>query len=126
MDRKYVLTALGYGVLGMALGVYMGISQNHAQHVTHAHILLLGMVVSFIYAIIHKLWITDGTTTLSRVQYYCHQVGILVMFIGLFCFYQGLLPGEKIGPVLSLASVVVFAGVVLMKVLFIKSTRKAG
>ncbi len=46
MHRQYVITALGYGLLGLLLGIYMAHSQNHLQHVTHAHIMLIGFVVS--------------------------------------------------------------------------------
>lgn len=124
MDRKYVLTALGYGIIGMGLGLYMSLTHNPSQHVTHAHILLLGFVVSFIYALIHKLWILDSDGLLAKLQYYAHQVGSAVLFVGLFCFYDGILPGEKIGPVLGMASMVIFLGVILMKVMFIKAPRQ--
>ena len=46
MDRKYVLTGLGYALLGLLLGIHMAATKNHGQLVTHAHIMLLGFVVS--------------------------------------------------------------------------------
>ncbi len=121
MDRKFVMTALGYAILGLALGIFMAASKNHGQLVTHAHIMLLGFVVSFIYGLCHKLWLTNSNSTLSRLQFYIHQIGTLVLLVGLFLYYGKFVSEKAIDPVLAVSSIVVFVGVVLMKVLFIKS-----
>lgn len=123
MDRKFALTALGYAIVGMALGIYMAASKHHGQHVTHAHILLIGFVVSFVYALCHKLWLQNSTTKLAMVQFYVHQLGSILLFIGLFLLYGDFIKEETIEPVLSLGSITVFAGVVMMKILFIRSPK---
>jgi hypothetical protein len=123
MDRKYVTTALGYGLLGMLLGIYMAASKNHIQHVTHAHILLIGFVVSFIYAVIYKLWLTGSTGMIGKVQYWAHQVGTAVIVIGLFLLYGGYAPESALGPVLGIASLAVLTGILLMKVMYLKAVR---
>ena len=125
MDKKFVLTALGYAIVGMALGIFMAASKNHGQHVTHAHIMLIGFVVSFIYALCHKLWLNNATTKLAKAQYYVHQVGTLVVLIGLFLFYGNFVTLETIDPVLAASSITVFVGMVMMKILFIKSMKGA-
>lgn len=125
MDRKFMMTALGYAIVGLALGVYMGMSQNHGQMVTHAHIMLVGFVVSFVYAVCHKLWLNNAQSTLASVQFHIHQAGSLVMFIGLFLLYGRIMPEESVGPVLGIASITVLVGMVLMKVLFLKSAKNA-
>ena len=43
MDRKFVISALCYAMLGMLLGIYMAATQDHGQFVTHAHIMLVGL-----------------------------------------------------------------------------------
>lgn len=124
MDRKFILTALGYAILGMILGIYMAASQNHGQFVTHAHILLAGFVVSFIYGLCHKLWLDNNVSALSRVQYYMHQTGVAVLSLGLFMFYGGYASPQLLEPVMAVASVAILIGMILMKVLFIKSSRQ--
>lgn len=42
MERKFVLTGLGYAILGLVLGLFMAASKNHQQLVTHAYIMLIG------------------------------------------------------------------------------------
>ena len=124
MDKKFVLTGLGYAILGLALGIFMAASKDHGQLVTHAHIMLIGFVVSFIYGLCHKLWLNNSTSKLAVTQYYVHQVGTLVILIGLFLYYGKFVSIETIDPVLAISSIAVFAGMVMMKVLFIKSLKE--
>jgi len=121
MDRKYVLTALGYGLLGLLLGMYMAHSKNHTQVVTHAHIMLVGLVVSFIYAVCYKLWLPKPPAKLSTIQFYTHQFGTLVMLIALFLLFGGLVAENILGPILGISTLAVFISMLLMKVMFIKS-----
>jgi hypothetical protein len=119
-DRKYLVWALAYVALGMGLGIYMAASHNHAQHVTHAHILLVGFVVSFIYAVIHKLWLGEKASLLAKVQLVVHQAGALMMFSGLFLLYGGLVPEAQIEAVLAPSTIIVFTGALLMIVMVLK------
>ena len=121
MDRKFVLTGLGYAILGLMLGIYMAASKNHGHMVTHAHIMLVGFVVSFVYGLCHKLWLGNTTSRLAVIQFYIHQVGSAALFVGLFLMYGNFVAVDVIDPVLAVASVIVFVGLVLMKVLFIQS-----
>jgi hypothetical protein len=124
MDRKFVLTGLGYAIVGLALGIFMAASKDHGHLVTHAHIMLVGFVVSFIYGLCHKLWLNNTTSKLAVAQFYIHQVGTFFLVTGLFLYYGKFVDAETIDPALAVASIIVFIGVVLMKVLFIKSTKK--
>ena len=121
MDRKFAITGLIYAVLGMLLGIVMAATHNHSQLVTHAHIMLLGFVVTFIYALCHKLWLTNGHGILARVQFYLHQVGVLAMLSGLFLLYGKFASGEQLEPLLSGGSLLVLVALIAMVYLFIRS-----
>ncbi len=123
MDKKYLMTAFGYAILGMLLGIYMAASKNHIQHVTHAHILLIGFVVTFAYAVCYKLWLSGPIGRLGQIQFYCHQLGTLVIVICLFLLYGRHVSDAILGPILGVASIAVLAGVVLMKVKLIKAEK---
>ncbi|MDX1635220.1 MAG: hypothetical protein R3280_11310 [Marinobacter sp.] len=114
LDRKYLICGLVYALAGMGLGIFMAKTANIGQHVTHAHIMLVGFAVSLIYAIIYKLWLVNANRRLAVLQFFTHQVGSLVMFVGLFLLYGGYMPEAQIGPVLGLASFAVLTGVVLI------------
>lgn len=125
MDRKFILTGLGYAILGLALGLYMGMSKDHGQLVTHAHIMLVGFVVSMVYAIMHKLWLNQAAASLARVQYFLHQIGTAGMTLGLFLLYGQFVAENIAGPILGIFSLAVFVGMVLMKVMYLKSSKSA-
>ena len=123
MDRKFVSIGLIYAVIGIALGIFMAATHDYGQHVTHAHIMLVGFVVSFIYGLCHKLWLNNTTSKLAVAQFYIHQVGVAVLVTGLFLLYGNFVALETIDPVLALASITVFVGVILMNVLFYQSSK---
>ena len=123
MDRKFILTSFGYAIIGLALGIFMAASKNHGQLVTHAHIMLIGFVVSFIYGLCHKLWLNNIISPLSKLQFYFHQAGTIGVVIGLFLLYGNFVAVEAVDPVLAISSIAVLIGMVLMKVLFIQSTK---
>lgn len=122
-DRKFLVWALSYAVAGMCLGIFMAASHNHGQHVTHAHIMLVGFVVSLIYGVIHRLWLGQnlGTPQLARLQFYSHHAGALAMFTGLLLLYGGVVPEASIEPLLSVASLTVLSAAVMMLVMAVKS-----
>lgn len=120
MDRKYPIAALAYALIGLALGIYMASSHNHVHRVTHAHILLVGFVLSFVYGIIHKLWIVRTSTLLSMAQFMFHQLGAAVLLAGLFLLYGNILPESMIGPFMGIASICVLIGMALMLVMVLK------
>lgn len=120
-DRKFLRWALAYAIAGMALGAFMGATQDHSQHVTHAHILLVGFVTSLAYGIIHKLWLAQVSPGLAKIQFMLHQAGALVMFTGLLLLFGHALPVEQLDPLLGLASLIVLGAAVLMLVMINKS-----
>jgi len=52
LDRRFLVCGLAYAIFGMCVGIYMAASKDHSEFVAHAHILLVGFVVSFITAMI--------------------------------------------------------------------------
>ena len=121
MDRKYLMTAFGYAILGVALGIHMAATHNHGQLVTHAHTMLIGFLVSFSYALCHKLWLNEPNNKLALAQFYTHQVGTLGVVVGLYLQYGNIVPMKTIDPFLAISSITVFISLVLMKILIIKS-----
>ena len=123
-DRKYLTFALGYAILGMCVGIYMASSMNHGQHVAHAHILLVGFVVSFVYGIIHKLWLDQPNKTVAQAQFVLHQAAAFVMFSGLVLLYGNVFPEPTIGPILGASSVGVLLGALLMFYMVLRSGKR--
>lgn len=121
-DRKYLVWGLAYAAAGMGLGIFMAASHNHGQHITHAHINLVGFVVSLIYGVIHKLWLGEKTPGLAKAQFIVHQTGAVAMFVGLFMLYGDILPEAQLEPILSLSTIAVLLGALLMLFMVLKTS----
>jgi hypothetical protein len=119
LDRKFLLCSLLYVVFGLCVGIYMAASKNHGEYVAHAHILLVGFVLSLIYGLVHKLWIDAENRPMAAAQFYLHQLSALVMSVGLLLYYGGLYQ-ETVDPILAVASFGVLAGALLMTYLVIR------
>lgn len=120
-DRAFLIFALCYAAAGMALGIYMGASQNHGQFVTHAHVMLVGFVTSLIYAVIHRLWLTAPSRALATIQFVLHQAGSLAMFVGLYMLSGNMLAEDHAAPLMIPATLAVILGVLLMLVMVLQA-----
>ena len=120
-DRAFLIFALCYAAAGMALGIYMGASQNHGQFVTHAHVMLVGFVTSLIYAVIHRLWLTAPSRTIATVQFILHQAGSLAMFVGLYMLSGNMLAEDHAAPLMVPATLAVILGALLMLVMVLQA-----
>ena len=117
-DRKFLLCSLAYAIAGMGIGIYMAASQNHSWFIAHAHILLVGFVLSFVYALIHRLWVAAGGTVPS-VQFWLHNAAAVVMGIGLLTWYGGVQP-PALEKILAASSIAVLAAALLMVYMVVK------
>lgn len=114
LDRRFLIWALVYAAVGMALGLYMAAARNHSELVTHAHILLVGFVLSLIYGLIHKLWLNKLNRTVANIQFVLHQAAAATVSVGLFLLYGSMVPEPTLAPVLGTASAGVLLGMLLM------------
>ena len=75
IDRKFLLCGFAYAIAGMGLGIYMAASKNHALFIAHAHILLVGFVLSFIYALV----LTPAVNVVPGAVIRARPIGVLLM-----------------------------------------------
>lgn len=113
VEKLHIIIGLVYALAGMVLGMVMAESGDHTQHVTHAHALLVGFVVSAVYAILYRVWgLAQGL--LALIQFALHHIGAIIMVIGLYMLYGAIMPEEQIGPILGIAGALVIASTALM------------
>ena len=122
-DRRFLIWGLSYAVLGLSLGIYMAASNNHGELVTHAHILMIGFLLSLIYALIHRLWLENPNRTVANLQFILHQAAAITVSAGLFLIFGGWVAEATLGPVLGVASAGVLLGMLLMLFMVVRSGR---
>lgn len=112
--RWHLLFALIFAVLGMCMGIYMAVSQDHTLHPAHAHILLIGFVISALYAMIYRLWVTRARRVTAMVQTGLHELGAVLLGGSLTLLYGGVVPEPALGPFLGVGAISVLTAVVMM------------
>jgi cbb3-type cytochrome oxidase subunit 1 len=110
---RFFASAIVYIILGMALGLVMGITQDHAQMPTHAHILVVGWVTFAIYGFFYHTFPEAARNRLANVHFWLAEISLVVLLIGLALIFGGRPetgdPFAAIGSIGVLASTVLFA-----------------
>jgi hypothetical protein len=120
IDRAYVAIALLWAVVGMLLGLYMGIAEDHTLLTVHVAMMLSGFVTSALYGVLYRLWPAMKKSPLALAQFWISAIGVAVLIIGsYFLVTRGSIPLAAVG---SLAMIV---GAALMAWLFIAQGREA-
>lgn len=109
--RNFFTLAIIFALCGMALGIHMGMSGDHSQAPTHAHIMLAGWVTSAIFAFFYHLFPAAGDRTLATVHFWLTTVSVIGLVVSLYFLMAG---NESMEPVLGIASI----GFLLAMILF--------
>ena len=108
--RNFFTMAVIYSLVGMTLGLSMAMSQDHSQLPTHAHIMVLGWVMSAVFAFFYHLVPTAQASRLATIHFWLAAISSLGMFIGLFVLYGG---NPAIEPMLGVSAMAYFVATVL-------------
>jgi cbb3-type cytochrome oxidase subunit 1 len=116
--KRWLFAAVIYLCVGVTMGVYMGASHDHSLFPVHAHINLLGWVSLALIGVIYHFFPLAGASRLATVQFWLHNVALVVMMTALGLYLKG---NAALGPVIAagsmglLAAVFLFAGNVLVR-----------
>lgn len=116
ISRLYFITAICFLVAGIVVGLKMSIAHDYAATGAHAHINLLGWVTMSIFGTFHALNPRGAATRLATAQYYVYTGGVLVMTPALYLLLTG---DPSFEPVVAVASLVVFVGVLMFAAIII-------
>jgi|SRR5688572_13214006 cbb3-type cytochrome oxidase subunit 1 len=114
--RNFFTLAIIFSVLGMMLGLSMAMSHDHAQMPTHAHIMVLGWVMSSIFAFFYHLVPAARSSRLAIVHFWLSALSSIGLVIGLFLLYGGNPSAEPIAAICSMgffAATLLFAFIAL-------------
>ena len=110
IGKAFFASALVYSVMGMLLGLHMGISKNHAQMPTHAHILVIGWLSFAVFGFFYAHYGNTVSKVLARLHLWLAQVSLAALVIGLWLLYSG---QPQYEPMVALSSVVYAASFLL-------------
>jgi hypothetical protein len=108
--RNFFTIAVIYSLVGMSLGLSMAMSHDHSQLPTHAHIMVVGWLMSAVFAVFYHLVPSAGASMLGKVHFWFAALSSLGMFMGLFVLYGG---NPAIEPLLGASAMAYFVSTVL-------------
>jgi cbb3-type cytochrome oxidase subunit 1 len=110
---RFFASALIYAVLGMMLGLFMGMTQDHSQMPTHAHFVLIGWVTFAIYGFFYHAFPSAAVNRLANAHFWMAEISLVVLLAGLFAIFGGKPdlgePFAAIGSIGILLSMILFA-----------------
>jgi hypothetical protein len=83
IDALYLALGATYLVIGMALGIHMGASQDFLFAPLHAHINLVGFTAHAIFGMAYKLWPGMKVGILAMVHGWLYAISAPLFMIGL-------------------------------------------
>jgi cbb3-type cytochrome oxidase subunit 1 len=108
--RNFFTMAVIYSIVGMMLGLSMAMSHDHSQLPTHAHIMVLGWVMSAVFAFFYHLVPAARASRLASIHFWLAAISSIGMVVGLFVLYGG---NPSIEPLLAISALAYFAATLL-------------
>ena len=109
-----------YLVTGIAIGIYMSITQDFAIIPVHAHINLIGWVSLSLAALIYKAYPAAGASPLATAHFWL-QIPALPLLTGTLYFY--LRGNTALDPLLGIGSLAILGGVVALALNVFRNVR---
>ncbi|MBI3710964.1 MAG: hypothetical protein HY246_25245 [Proteobacteria bacterium] len=114
--------AVLFVIVGMAWGIVMAVSQDHAAMPAHAHLNLLGWVSLFLFGIYYHLHPAIDRGRLAAIQAWVWIVGTAILTVGVGLVRTGTESGE---PIAAAGSIIVFADILLFAWLVFRPAESA-
>lgn len=109
----YILTGLVWLVLGMAFGIWMGITQQFDFANSHAHFNLVGFATSVLFGLIYRGYPGMNQSRLAAVQFWLYEIGAVLLVGG-----KAMVDGGGTDLLVIVGSIVVIVGAILMAWIF--------
>jgi hypothetical protein len=110
LSQRWFLAAVTYFVVGLALGVYMGGSGEHALFSVHSHVSLLGWASMGLTGLVYRSFPAAAQTRLAEWHFWLYQSAVPVMLVAVAALSSGVKAAE---PVAGIASTVTLVSALL-------------
>ncbi|KLK92882.1 hypothetical protein AA309_12235 [Microvirga vignae] len=102
--------AVLFVIAGMAMGIGMAASQNHAIMPAHAHLNLLGWVSLFLFGIYYERRPALNASRMALIQVALWSVGTVIMTIAVAAIHLGYHAAD---PIAAISSIIVLAAMLM-------------
>ena len=115
MAGYFMKAAVIYGIIGFALGVYMGANHEFGFRSIHSHLSLLGWATFAVCAFYYQMVPSAADLTVAKVHFWAANIGLVVLVASLTLLTKGVMgaePGAAIGSTISFAGLAMFLYIV--------------
>jgi hypothetical protein len=120
--------AVVYLMLGVALGIAMGATENFTLRPVHAHLNLLGWTTLALAGLIYSVYPKAATSRLARIHFWLHNLALPVMMGSLAALLLGhteVVPALVMSEFVAAGGVIVFACNIFLNVTPLAAQRDA-
>lgn len=112
--RNFFTLAIVYALCGMALGLFMSISQDHSQMPVHAHTMVAGWLMSAVFGFFYHLFPVARDKLLAKIHFWLTAISGIGLLVGLFFLLGG---NAAIEPLVAMSSMGFYAAMFLFAVI---------
>ena len=120
--RQFFILGIVLGIAGMLLGISMAMSHDHLEMPVHAHTMVVGWLMSAVFGFFYHLFPVARQNKLANIHFWLHAIGIAVLVVSLYFVIAG---NAAVEPITAIASLMVFAGLLLFAWIAIPVVNKA-
>jgi len=110
LSERWILAAITYFLLAVALAVYMGASGDHKLFSVHSHLALLGWASMALTGVLYRLFPAAARGRLAQWHFWLYQLAVPALLVAVAALYSG---QQGAAPLAGIASTVVFVSVLL-------------
>ena len=111
ISRNFMLLGSAFLIVGIVLGMYMGGSGDHSLALSHAHINLLGFVLSAVFALTYKAYPAMAEGRLASIHFWLHLVGAVMVNLLVFLMLAKIITEAAMLPLAPISEFLVLLGV---------------
>jgi hypothetical protein len=111
ISRNFMLLGSAFLIVGIVIGMYMGGSGDHSLALSHAHINLLGFVLSAVFALTYKAYPAMAEGRLASAHFWLHFVGAIMVNLMVFLLLAEIITEAGMVPLAPISEFLVLLGV---------------
>lgn len=111
VSRNFLLLGSVFLIVGIVMGMYMGGSGDHSLAASHAHINLVGFVLSVVFALTYKAYPAMTEERLAGIHFWLHLVGALILNVMLYLLMAEIIAEAAMVPLAPISELLVLLGV---------------
>ena len=112
VSRNFLLLGCAFLIAGLVLGMYMGGSGDHSLAAGHAHINLVGFVLSVVFALTYRAFPAMTEGRLASAHFGLHAVGAAIFNLMLFLLLSERISEAAMAPIAPISEALVLLGVI--------------